>query len=55
MPPGDPRIVLPLALLIKLICDVSVSQNFGPPRKLFVYLTGQVVLGLGLDWYSIVL
>ena len=40
MPPDPPRMVVPTALALKLICDVTrLRQNFTPPRKFSAYAT----------------
>ena len=36
MPPDPPRMVVPSALPLKLICDVTrLLRNFGPPSEIF--------------------
>jgi len=38
---GPPRMVVPSALHLKLICDVTgLGRNFAPPRKFSAYATG---------------
>ena len=40
MPPDPPRMVVPSALPLKLICDVTrLWRNFAPPRKFSAYAT----------------